>query len=58
MTKKHFIELADEIREHNRITAPHYNGGQPFDSDQIDVLARFCAAQNPRFDRHPVSAER
>lgn len=41
MTKKHFIELADVIRERRSY----------FDQVQINIIADFCAAQNPRFDR-------
>lgn len=41
MTKKHFIALADFIREHEG-RFPH---------DTIDLLADFCASLNPRFDR-------
>lgn len=39
MTKKHFIALADAIRQ----TFP--------DAKTLEALADFCAAQNPRFDR-------
>ena len=45
MTKKHFIALADVIRLGNT--------GFPgkFSEPQILVLADFCAAQNPQFNR-------
>jgi hypothetical protein len=52
MSKKHFIELADTIKDHN--ASMHGLGHdltQPFTSDQIDALAMFCAYQNPRFNR-------
>jgi hypothetical protein len=45
MSKKHFIALADAIREHTTC------GGQPFTEDQLNVLAGFCKRQNPAFDR-------
>lgn len=44
MTKKHFIALADAIREHN--TRPAFT---PFTPDQLHTLADFCRAQNPQF---------
>jgi hypothetical protein len=45
MTKKHFIALADAIREFNDA------GFQmEFRADQIDCLAAFCQRQNPRFN--------
>jgi len=46
MSKKNFISLADAIREHNQKSA-----SQPFTTDQLDILARFCALQNPNFKR-------
>ena len=49
MSKKHFIELADAIREHNRRAVN--NGEIPFTSDQLDVLVRFCRQQNASFMR-------
>ena len=48
MSKKHFIALADAIREHNRIAVN--TNGQPFDMEQIDTITRFCIAQNSRFN--------
>jgi len=47
VTKKHFIALADAIREHNRIVYL----GEGFDIDQIDTLADFCKSQNSQFDK-------
>ena len=49
MTKKQFIALADNIKEHNRCAVN--NGDIPFTSDQIDTLALFCQRQNSRFNR-------
>lgn len=46
MTKRHFIALADAIREHNEAGRP-----TPFSLDQQLSLAKFCAAQNPAFNR-------
>lgn len=54
MTKKHFIALADHIKERNNKLIP---GGfgitaiAPFDEDAIEALADFCQAQNPQFNR-------
>jgi hypothetical protein len=50
MTKKHFIALADTIKEQ---IAYELNRGlvSTKDSGIIDSLANFCASQNPRFDR-------
>jgi hypothetical protein len=45
MTKKHFIALADKIRE-----ASHYRIGA-FSDHQIDTLADFCQSQNAHFNR-------
>lgn len=47
MTKKHFIALADAIKEHHEVNKhplAHFN--QP----QLEVLARFCQKQNPNFN--------
>ena len=49
MSKKHFIALADAIRDHNRIAIN--NGEIPFTPDQIDILAHFCRMQNGQFNR-------
>ena len=49
MTKKHFVALADSIREHNRVA--RFNGEKAFTQEQLAALARFCASQNPRFKR-------
>ena len=47
MTKKNFIALADFLRA--RTLTP--NNGGTFTPYQIEQLADFCAAQNPRFNR-------
>jgi hypothetical protein len=44
MTKKHFIALADSIRNEQ-------SGDDNFTTRQLDVLADFCAWQNPKFNR-------
>lgn len=53
MTKKHFIALADAIKEHNgRVAESTENGYEiAFSFDQIQSLANFCKWQNERFDR-------
>ena len=54
MTKKHFIALADAIREHNRVIVNVWgaNGGRmSFSDEELHALAHFCQSQNPRFDR-------
>lgn len=49
MTRRHFIALADAIRRHNdTVRGSHL---AMFTGLQLDCLARFCAAQNPRFNR-------
>lgn len=52
MTKKHFIALANAIREHNRKGS---NGWSPethyFFDDQTEMLADFCQSQNSWFNR-------
>lgn len=46
MSKKHFIELADMIRDYNR-------SGETagFDACHVEALADFCASQNSNFKR-------
>lgn len=44
MSKKHFIALADAIREHN------LHSDQQFNSWHLDALAAFCLRQNPNFN--------
>lgn len=46
MSKKHFIELADMIREHNRLGYM-----AEFSPSHIETLADFCASQNHNFKR-------
>lgn len=46
MSKKHFIALADAIREHNATFTDN-----PFDYGHINALADFCHAQNSQFNR-------
>ena len=47
MTKKHFIALADAIKDHNRYDL----AGQPFTPAQIETIAAFCRSQNYQFKR-------
>jgi hypothetical protein len=51
MSKKHFIALADAIREHNRIEKQFAEFAGEFNDAHLDVLARFCQSTNPRFNR-------
>lgn len=54
MSKKHFIALADAIREHNKaVNTPERYHVSPstFDEAQIETLAQFCQATNERFNR-------
>jgi hypothetical protein len=46
MTKKHFIELADAIKDYN-CEGQHDN----FTPRQLYALAFFCEQQNPNFNR-------
>jgi hypothetical protein len=46
MSKKHFIDLADMIRDHNK-----YSPETAFSQEQIEALASFCRQQNPAFMR-------
>lgn len=45
MTKKHFIALADMIRDQNRF------GPVLFDRTHLEMMAAFCRMQNPLFNR-------
>ena len=49
MTKKHFIALADMIRDFNNDSEP--TGQRAFDDRQLGLLADFCYQQNPQFNR-------
>lgn len=54
MTKQHFIALADAIREHNDSKQRVFGKNATrmlFNQEQLDTLADFYAAQNPRFNR-------
>ncbi len=49
MTKKHFIALADAIREPiNTGTGLEHLRNSPFTQAQIERLADFCGQQNDR----------
>jgi hypothetical protein len=53
VSKKHFVALADVIREHN-IAIENDNRSNPCDAFQaahINVLADWCQDTNPRFNR-------
>jgi hypothetical protein len=50
MTKKNFIALADDIRNHNDYAKRDANT-QPFTAEQLITLADFCVSQNPQFNR-------
>ena len=47
MSKKHFIALANTIRESTGTTGE----SAVFNKRQILILADFCSEQNPRFNR-------
>lgn len=51
MTKKHFIELADAIRDHNSAAQRGFASYKEFDAVQLDTLAKLCASVNPNFKR-------
>jgi hypothetical protein len=51
MTKKDFIALADEIRDHNRTAEQFPHTYVPFTAVQLNTLAAFCAKQNSNFKR-------
>jgi hypothetical protein len=54
MTKKHFIALADALREYNTSALPHGTSTvSPLEVShtQLLCLADFCQAQNSRFNR-------
>lgn len=47
MTKKHFIQLADTLRNITR-----HDDGQTVNFEAVtEALAHFCQRQNPRFNR-------
>ena len=49
MTKKHFIALADTIKDFQSCAVK--GQATPFKQVHIDLLAGFCESQNPRFNR-------
>lgn len=55
VSKKHFIALADAIREHNAFgttfNRANPKGFVPFHDSQIRTLADFCQSQNSNFKR-------
>ena len=54
MSKKHFIALADAIRNHNKEVECFNITGRTrmaFNDEQLRTLADFCKSQNPRFNR-------
>ena len=54
MTKKNFIALADAIRTRrlsDRALDVVSNFAEPFTEKQLELLANFCANQNPNFNR-------
>lgn len=58
MSKKHFIALANAIKEFNAKAfwgtdknGTRGSGNIPIEGDALDMLADFCQAQNPNFKR-------
>ena len=51
MTKKHFIALADAVKEYNDTGIAGELPYSPFNEAQIEVLADFCQSQNTNFNR-------
>lgn len=49
MSKKHFIALANAIRDHNRFAKDC--GGDVFTGPQLERLADFCQSTNSLFKR-------
>jgi hypothetical protein len=50
MSKKHFIDLANTIREHNWHALKN-DEDAPYSLYQLDELASFCQRSNPRFNK-------
>lgn len=50
MTKKHFIALADHIKDWQDQES-ETDDAECFTKRQLDTIATFCASQNPRFNR-------
>lgn len=56
MTKRHFIALADRIREVNlHGTNSRMVDCEPFTPGHIAELASFCKEFNPRFNEAPLA---
>lgn len=51
MSKQDFIALADAVRDSNMRFEAGAVTAQRFSEEHINVLADFCAEQNPRFMR-------
>lgn len=51
MSKKHFVALADAIREFNNLHAEGSTTANHFDTQQLDAIADFCQSQNANFNR-------
>jgi hypothetical protein len=55
MSKKHFVALANAVREHNRVAvnrlANNDHSMTVFAPDQIEALADFCKSQDGQFNR-------
>ena len=51
MTKKHFIALADAIKQQNADAKVCHAPHSVFKPSQLTALADFCAAQNSNFNR-------
>jgi len=49
MNKRHFVALADVIRNYN--LRNRKTNIYPFDNQQINLLADFYQSQNPNFNR-------
>lgn len=49
MTKKHFIALADSIKEHNRLACTPDDSR--FTAYHLETLAEFCKRANMNFNR-------
>jgi hypothetical protein len=49
MSKKHFIALANVIRQNNAALAHIKNAADAFTPVQIKLLAEFCKSTNPAF---------
>lgn len=51
MSKKDFIALANYVRNMNERAGEGIDHTDPYTEIQLNHLADFCAAQNPRFKR-------